>query len=431
MHRKFRFRFGLKWSAIALAICAGLFGRVAYEIRLVQAQAHAASQLKRAGVTLVVADQPSNAQSEPRLLLPTPILSWFVPEHPGFVVTITFNSKAAPLCDKWPDFSSLRWLRRVNWNSRTHADACFHRVRQTPWLRAVSLDYSDLTDEGGVAIKDLVDLEQFSAEYSQVGDNTLLSLSGNSKLIDLRLAGTRVTDNAVRSCIGNDTSMLSLLDLSFTAVTDRAIDALMRADNLQHVFLEGTSVTDLGVERLAKKDNLATLDLSDTSITDAGLSHLGNHLQLRTLRVRRCNVSDVSVPAICRINLEEFDCSYTLLTSRGTQVICTKLSNLRDLRMCGNKVNIDACIALAQLQHLTYLDVSATDCNDECVEALAESRSLVSINASGSSITPRCLSAFARCGSLRHLTISSAATNPVEMNDIKNSRPDLSISIME
>ncbi|WP_166822954.1 protein translocase subunit SecD [Thalassoroseus pseudoceratinae] len=85
-----------------------------------------------------------------------------------------------------------------------------------------------------------------------------------------------------------DTSMLTDIDLSQTAITDEGLKSLAGLKNLQVLNLDGTQVTDAALPELAKHPKLRELSIADTSITDEGLlEHIGDFESLTILDIAR------------------------------------------------------------------------------------------------------------------------------------------------
>jgi mono/diheme cytochrome c family protein len=84
---------------------------------------------------------------------------------------------------------------------------------------------------------------------------------------------------------------ITWLDLSGTAITDRALTTVARLTNLTRLHLDRTGVTDDGLAQLRSLAQLEYLNLYGTKVTDAGLSHLAALANLRSLYVWRTKVT--------------------------------------------------------------------------------------------------------------------------------------------
>jgi serine/threonine protein kinase len=107
---------------------------------------------------------------------------------------------------------------------------------------------------------------------------------------------------------------LSLVNLSFTEVTDAGLAHLKDLTSLNSLWLHNTTVTDAGLAPLADLTKLTQLTLSNTRVTDAGLGHL-KKLQSLTLL-------GLGGPAVTDAGLGSFKDrkGLTLLNVRKTQV---------------------------------------------------------------------------------------------------------------
>ena len=79
------------------------------------------------------------------------------------------------------------------------------------------------------------------------------------------------------------------VDLSYTTVTDAAMEYLMDLTDLQSLNLYHTKVTGAGLTHLKGLTKLQSLDLGETKVTDAGLEHLKGLTELRSLNFQSVN----------------------------------------------------------------------------------------------------------------------------------------------
>lgn len=66
-------------------------------------------------------------------------------------------------------------------------------------------------------------------------------------------------------------------------ITDKDLEQLPLAPNIQYVGLYGANVTDKGIDSLKQLRNLKELELSYTNVTDAGLENLASMKELTKL----------------------------------------------------------------------------------------------------------------------------------------------------
>jgi hypothetical protein len=109
-----------------------------------------------------------------------------------------------------------------------------------------------------------------------IGDQTLAALlpAAKEEMMDLRLAGT--------------------------AVTDAGLANLGSCSKLRCLILRNTQVTDGGLASLAGCKSLWILDLAETQLTDAGLALVANCPELRMLALQKTAVTAAGLAALAR-----------------------------------------------------------------------------------------------------------------------------------
>jgi uncharacterized membrane protein len=90
------------------------------------------------------------------------------------------------------------------------------------------------------------------------------------------------------------------LDLAGTRVTDAGLASVATMANLRRLRLDRTSITDAGLEHLAPLSHLQYLNLYGTHVTDASLKPLGNLPALRRLYLWRTGVDPEAAAAFAR-----------------------------------------------------------------------------------------------------------------------------------
>lgn len=116
----------------------------------------------------------------------------------------------------------------------------------------------------------------------QMIDSVLADVARTETVSALSLGGSKeLTDEGVRHLA--KLPSLKHLDLSWTAITDRALDVLDSLPLLETLSLAGTCVTDTGAEHLARCHALRRVDLSWTGTGDGALRALAYKEQLHDL----------------------------------------------------------------------------------------------------------------------------------------------------
>ena len=112
----------------------------------------------------------------------------------------------------------------------------------------------------------------FAVAAAKAGDDELAPLKDVPKVVELNLAGTQVTDVAMK--VVATATGLRRLQLQKTLVGDAGVESLKDLATLESLNLYATKVTDAGLAHLHGLKNLKRLYLWQTAATDAGISKL-------------------------------------------------------------------------------------------------------------------------------------------------------------
>ena len=115
----------------------------------------------------------------------------------------------------------------------------------------------------------IVRVDLTSADFSDANVKSLYPLR---MLSNLQLSGTAITDRFADHLAGF--RRLEILQLSKTDVADHTGRILTRLPFLRELDLRHTKITDETMKSVAPSGRLLILDISDTGITDDGLAHL-------------------------------------------------------------------------------------------------------------------------------------------------------------
>jgi hypothetical protein len=223
-------------------------------------------------------------------------------------------------------------------------DAGIRHLRSLKRLRGLGLRDSQVTDESLHTLQMLRSLEGLQLDGSDISDDGLAYLSGNTKLRDLLVAYSRraITDRGMQY-IG---SLINLeeLNISGAQVTSLGLEHLRGLKNLRLLYMAGNvGVTDRGMRCLAALPKLQELILANTSVTPDGLAQLKNLDKLRVLVLSGdARVNDEWMPQLAQLkSLEELYLSHTSVTSKG--LLCLKeLKKLRQLVIAGTAADRSA-----------------------------------------------------------------------------------------
>ena len=127
---------------------------------------------------------------------------------------------------------------------------------------------------------------------------------------------------------------LHTLQLMYTSVGDRTMEAIGGLNNLECVFLSGTNVGDAGATHIAKLIQLKCLALDRTKITDEGVHALAPLKQLRILNLHQTPITDSSLTTIAQFSeLESLSLSACPAIQSASFLQLRALTNLRSLRV--------------------------------------------------------------------------------------------------
>ncbi len=130
----------------------------------------------------------------------------------------------------------------------------------------------DAAGLSGVANLEADDLHALDLSHSAVTDKALSHIEHLEGLRFLELTSTTVGDKGL-SFIHNLIGLHSI-GLSYTRVTSAGLKHLWQLKDLREIWLSGNKVDDLGLEHLNNLQTILQLGLSSTLITDAGLLNL-------------------------------------------------------------------------------------------------------------------------------------------------------------
>jgi Leucine-rich repeat (LRR) protein len=170
-----------------------------------------------------------------------------------------------------------------------------------------------------------------------VKDADLKELTNLNHLTMLNLSWTAVTDTGMKELA--KLKQLTILDLFKTKITDSGLKELANLNQLTKLNLKATRVTDAGLKELALLKRLTLLDLNQTPITDAGLKELANLKQLTLLDLNSTQITDAGLKELA--NLKQL----TTLVLDHTQVTD---AGLKELANSNNSPNFTSEVSEGQ-----------------------------------------------------------------------------------
>lgn len=150
------------------------------------------------------------------------------------------------------------------------------RIGQLTNLKALDLRAAQVTDDGLVHLKGLLNLEwiQLPAQTSDAG---LINLQDLKKLRDMDLRMTQVTGEGFKH-LKNLPNLIEI-NLNGSPATDQGLSSLKDIPNIKRLYLSMTKITDAGLPHLYGLKNLTTVQLSGTTVTPAAIQALKDHFK--------------------------------------------------------------------------------------------------------------------------------------------------------
>jgi len=222
-------------------------------------------------------------------------------------------------------------------------DSLVHLAEMTS-LKELVLYGTDIGNDGLSHLKSLCSLELLilgilrrSNEYSPITDEGLVFLKNLDSLKELWLVKTQITDAGLAHL--SNLRMLEILFLSRTKLKGEGLAFLKEVPALKHLSLEQTNFDHIGLANCRKwSDTLEGLWLEDTNISDADLAHLTDFKALKTLKLSNTSITDAGLVHIKKLNsLENLSLDSTFITDDGLMSL-KDLPNLRKIRVKRTRV---------------------------------------------------------------------------------------------
>jgi len=177
--------------------------------------------------------------------------------------------------EEWELLTQVRGLVVAPENEPIHwelFDEAKGEIFVPPGLKLKLKISPDAAGLSGVANLEADDLHALDLSHSAVADKALSHIEHLTGLRSLELTSTTIGDKGL-SFIHNLTNLHSI-GLSYSRVTSVGLKHLWQLKDVREIWLSGTKVDDLGLEHLNNLQTIVQLGLSSTLITDAGLLNL-------------------------------------------------------------------------------------------------------------------------------------------------------------
>ncbi len=124
---------------------------------------------------------------------------------------------------------------------------------------------------------------------------TVLNISQNSPLLEIRLAGFSEIGSATLDLLSKAKNHIVRMDLQSSGISDEQLKEIATFPNLVHLSLQETSISDQGISYLKDLKYLQHLNIHSTQITDQSLSVLTGFEHLQVLYLWNTRVSEESI----------------------------------------------------------------------------------------------------------------------------------------
>lgn len=106
------------------------------------------------------------------------------------------------------------------------------------------------------------------------------------------------------------------LDMSESAITDKAMPGIARFKHLTRLKLDNTAITDAGLSHLQKLPHLRTLNLYGTRVSDKGLQRLAACKQLKHIYLWQTQASSQGVAALQQALGQQVEINFSTTTDQ-------------------------------------------------------------------------------------------------------------------
>lgn len=212
---------------------------------------------------------------------------------------LSFETVAIPGCPPVAfDYDMSRMSRSVvgiDCAAKPVSDDHLRRLlREAPTLSRLNLAGTRITDDALRDVSRATTLQALCLNRTQIGDQGLRHLANLQGLETLNLDETAVTDKGLRYLA--DLQRLEVLSLDKTSITDEGLRCLVGLKSLRRLSLRDTAIANAGLLSLEHLDRLASLTLWNTKVTREGIERLKARLPNVEIDHREWNDEQPSVP---------------------------------------------------------------------------------------------------------------------------------------
>lgn len=245
---------------------------------------------------------------------------------------------------------------------------------QLPRLRAVRLGGTAVTDDGMKTIAGIASLEDLDLRDCGISDDGLAHLVGLNKLKALRLSGKS------GACSVSDDGMvhvaklpnLKLLAVDYLWISEDGVKQIVGLDNLQELYMAETTIGNEAVELFAMFPRLKKLRLARNQIDAVGIAGLPKITGLEELDLSECaQLFDDAMPPLGELkNLKKLNLWRLNISDVGIEPL-QNLTAMESLNLDNTRLSDAGMSYLSGMKNLTFLHLGSTQITDEGLTALS------------------------------------------------------------
>lgn len=220
------------------------------------------------------------------------------------------------------------------------------------------------------------------------------------------------------------------LDLEWSDITDDDANALLRFDRLVDLRLAHTRLTDRAMPAIGLLSSLRSLSLRGTAVGDEGAMHLRSIPQLESIDLAATRITDETLELLGKSRTLRsliFDANpWPRLTCRGLEALRT--TSIRSLSLAWTDLPDNHLASLASLKGLRELDLSGTRVTDLGIRML-EHLPLRKLTLCGTpAVTNVAMTGLRRMASLESINIHDTGVDNLGVFDLWSIKPGCEVN---
>jgi len=190
----------------------------------------------------------------------------------------------------------LTKLRNLTLSGPRITDAGMQHLAGLTNIVAISFHQCAITDESFGALSAMTKLKEFDVFRTRVGGHALSRIAGAKEISKIKMRDSAITTQDIVEQIGKFPN-LTAIDLSETKIEDGALVEIGKLTKLEDLNLWRSRVTDSGIKFLVELP-LKRLNLDDTSIGDAAIPHIAQIRSLEFIHLGKTAITDEGIQGL-------------------------------------------------------------------------------------------------------------------------------------